>query len=696
MDPFELPAELPTDAEGLTALRDEAQAYLTHVVEVFDSGDAAAIAGIDPDAIDQVLADIDTINAAIAEATTDDADHQAAVASAMERARAAAGAQTEVVEDEPETPEAEGEPIEAELVGAGAGAGAAAGGSSSSAGASTRRPVKFAGKGPGALPDDITPSDDDNAPAWIVAHGAPGFDASKIGSKVGFKEMGEALDSVRKGHGVGRLSGRASGPKMRQEVARMTRNLAVCNTDRELVEAITAATSFLPNGERVTTDSLTAAGGWCAPSEQIYTFCDIPSASDLISLPEIAINRGGIRWPVEPDLTSLFESFEFFFTEPQLEAVDGNGNPTAIKHCVEIPCPDEFEELRLNAVGYCVEAGILQRQGWPESIEYVLRALTQEHLRAMSRRTILDMWNGGGAAKVFAANLQVGGTSSVLNSLALMATNLRLQKGYSATYPMEMVAPVWLFEALRADMAMMEGIDTKSVTDGQIQQWLSARNIVGQFVGDWQTRDVSLPGHLDTLRWPGHVDIMMYPAGTWFRHLSNIIEVGVLYPKEQLQINRYTEFFTEDAIAVGKRCDRSVNLRIPLLINGGYGAPVQITYTDTAVDSGQGGTVGATPVESGQVDIPGTRRLSTTGTVTAGNTILDYEGDDITLPWNATATQAKTAIVAGAKDLGADDVSVTGGPWPGTPLDVTLPRSGQLTIQNGTMTGGNAAIADQP
>lgn len=676
MDPFELPAELPTDVEGLTALRDQAQAYLAQVVEAADAGTVE----VDPDAIDEVLAAIDSLNSAIAEATNDDADHQAAVDSALDRARAAAAAApAPAPADEP----IEGEVVETpELV-------AAAGGAPST----DRRQVNFRGAGP-AGGDDIEPADtapDANAPAWIVAHGAPGFDDRKYGTKVGFKEMGAALDTVTKGRGVGRLSGLADGPKFRQSVAKMSRGLKVVENDRELVDAINDATSVLPNGQKVTTESLVAAGGWCAPSEQIYTFCDIPSASDLISLPEIAIRRGGLRWPVEPDLTSLFESFEFFFTEPELEAVDGNGDPTAIKHCVEIPCPDEFEELRLNAVGYCVEAGILQRQGWPESIEYVLRALAQEHLRAMSRRTILDMWNGGGAPKVFDAALQVGGTSGVLNSLDLMATNLRLQKGYNSTYPMEIVAPSWFFAALRADMAMMEGVDTKYVTDGQIRQWLTARNITGQFVGDWQTRDVTLPGHLDTLRWPGHVDVMMYPAGTWFRHLSNIIEVGVLYPKEQLQINRYTEFFTEDAIAVGKRCDRSVNLRIPLKINGGYGAPVTITHTDTDPDSGA--PISGAPVDGGQEGLPGTRTLSTTGTVTAGNTVLEYEGDDITIAWNSTAAAAKTAIVAGAKDLGADDVTVTGGPWPASPLVVEVPHAAQLTIKTGTMTGGNAAIA---
>src|SRR4029077_860128 len=130
-------------------------------------------------------------------------------------------------------------------------------------------------------------------------------------------------------------------------------------------------------------------------SEQLYDFCDVPNASGLISLPDFVINRGGVRWPNEPDLTALFQDFEWFFTEVQMEAVDsGTGDPTAVKTCVDIPCPDEFTEIRLSAVGYCVEAGILQTQGWPELITWFSQSLAQEHLRAMSRRTILDMVAG--------------------------------------------------------------------------------------------------------------------------------------------------------------------------------------------------------------------------------------------------------------------------------------------------------------
>ncbi|QHB37750.1 major head protein [Mycobacterium phage Imvubu] len=431
-----------------------------------------------------------------------------------------------------------------------------------------QRGVNFGNTGTDAPPAG---GGDAPEPGWELNPSVPGYTSGQ--SRVGFAGIAQRLDAIRPGSRAARngkprtMDGQSF---TAQVVAALSRDMPVVDDPHALVAAINTATSQV-NGQRVTAQALTAAGGWCAPSEQLYDFCDVPDATDLLSLPEIAINRGGVRWPREPDLSGIFEDFEWFFTEPELEATDAEGNPTAVKTCVEVPCPEDFDEIRLNAVGWCVEAGILQEQGWPELIEWFMRSLTQEHLRALSRRSILNIVAGSGAAKVIPPASVLGSVASVLNSLALVATNIRLKRGLSRTATIEGIAPSWFFEVLRADLAFREGTDTFAVTDAQILGWLTARNIALQFVGDWQTRSAGLPGHMDTLKWPTTVDIVMYPAGTWFRSMSNVIELGVMYPKEQLQVNRFTRMFTEDAIAVGKRCGESALVRVPLDVNGAIG-----------------------------------------------------------------------------------------------------------------------------
>lgn len=549
MDPFELPAELPITAPELTTLREQATSAITAIQTRHEANEE--LTSDDVSALTSLLDAVDTLDSAIESALAADTNHRNAVDVALARAKAVAEAPVAEngLEDDDEVEVEETEAEDVVVV------------------AASAKPVTFAGAGVTETPVD------EQGPGWEMVPGAPGYRPGKIG----FKEMGIAIDSVR-GHNARVRSNRADVRSMAARgLAQLSRNMTVVQDSHDLVREIERATTEIPGYGKVTAESLTAAGGWCAPSEQLYTFCDVPAATDLISLPEISINRGGIRWPVEPDLSEIFQNFEFFFTEPELEAVDADGHPTAIKHCVEVPCPDEFVEMRLNAVGYCVEAGILQRQGWPESIEWFLRSLTQEHLRAMSRRTILDMI--AGSETVTFSGPQINATSSLLNAIALMATNLRLNRGLGRNATIEGVAPNWLHEVLRADLAMMGGNGSGwwSVSDGEINSWLNARNISLQFVGDWQTRGPGEPGSQWVTEWPSTVNILLYPAGTWFRSMSNIIEVGVLYPKEQLQINRYTEFFTEDAIAVGKRCNHSLNVEIPICATGGHGGPVTIT-----------------------------------------------------------------------------------------------------------------------
>lgn len=545
MDPFTLPEVLPSSTEELGALRTEADTVFADLKAKVENGD-----NLSDDELTQlrtVVEAIDTIDAAVEALAVADQTRRDEAANLVASREAKVETEEGETEESEETDEVEGEVLEA------------------SAKAPARRKTSFAGIG--ETPKIPAEKSDKVALGWRMEPNTFGYK----GGLVGFADMAQAVDSVRQGSRA-RSNRPARGEFAAQTIGRLDRELVEVEDSHALVAAINKAT----DETQLDGGSLTAAGGWCAPSEQLYDFCEVPNAIDLISLPEIAIKRGGVRWPVEPDLSKIFESFQFFFTEPELEAVDAQGQPTAFKQCVEIPCPDEFEELRLNAVGYCVEAGILQTQGWPELIEWFMRSITAEHFRAISRRTVMDMVKGSTSVKIPATS-QIAAGSSVLNSLDLMAVNLRIDKGLGRTATIEGVAPVWLHSVIRADLANQQGVETKNVTDAQITGWLTSRNIALQYVGDWQTRSEGLPGNLATVQYPGNVFVLMYPAGTWFRSLSNVIELGVMYPKEQLQVNRYTRFFTEDAIAVGKRCNASILVEIPIVPSGAYGSQKEIT-----------------------------------------------------------------------------------------------------------------------
>ena len=550
---------------------------------------------------------------------------------------------------------------------------------------SGNRPVNFSGLGNDQAP--VTPV----GPAWRMRAGAPGYTEGPVS----FAQLAQAVDGITKGTRTARsFTGEGRGAHMAQVLAEVRRDLPLVNDPHQLIAEIERVTTTVPTQRGsdtrvpVTADSLVAAGGWCSPSEILYDFCDVPNATDLISVPEITISRGGVRWPSEPDMTEVFENFEFFFTEPELEA-----DPAPVKECIEIPCPTEFEEMRLAVVGYCVSAGILQTQGWPELIEWFMQQLVAEHLRAISRRTILDMVNDS-TLQTFSDANTIGSSGAVLNSLDLMATNIRLNRGLPRNATIEGVAPSWLLAVIRADWAYRGSeVLNSSVTDAQIQQWLAARNIALQFVGDWQSRGTAQPGRLDTLRWPGHVDVLLYPAGTWFRAMQNVIEIGIMYPKEQLVLNRYTRMFTEDAIAVGRRCHPSTVVRIPLAVDGAIGARETVTYSDTTVGSGQSfGSLYGAPQSGGQAGAARvTSTLTETGSPTGGTVKLTLTpgGQTGTIPFNATAVEVREAL-ASLGSYNESDFLVTGGPLNSAAIVVKHPTGTALTVTSPSLTGGTS------
>lgn len=566
---FVLPEELPATVAELDALLDDARKSINVIQARRAAGEE--LTREDVDSLRGLLDAVDTLTSARGEAATAEQVHADEVNALLERASAAT--EPEVVAEAPEieAPAEAGEPVaEPEVVVAASG-----------------DPVIFAGAGADS-PPDVT-----RAPGWEMDPSCPGYRPGM--GKVGFREIAAGIDSLKPGSRKALQPNKpAKGGHLAQVLARIQRPVdSVVGDSHALVAAIAEATDErrLPGHSLVA--SLTAAsnpgvnpvaaagGGWCAPSEQLYDFCGVPNATDLISVPEFAMSsRGGIRWPVEPDLSGIFESFLWNFTEAQLEAVDsGTGEPTAVKECVQIPCPDEFEEIRLEAIGWCVEAGILQTQGWPELIQWFMESLTQKHLQAVSLLTILRMV-AGSTVKTVQPDTQIGTVSSVLNAIALQAYNLRDDRGLARGSTIELVAPNWLPEVIRADLAMTEGLDTKAVSDGQITAWFAARNIAPQFVGQWQAGsggNAGAPGDLNCVEWPTSVNVLMYPSGTWFRSMAPVIELGVQYPRELLQYNRYTRFFTEDSFALGKRCNHSLNVSIPICVNGAISDRVGIT-----------------------------------------------------------------------------------------------------------------------
>jgi hypothetical protein len=306
-------------------------------------------------------------------------------------------------------------------------------------------------------------------------------------------------------------------------------------------------------------DALTAAG-WCAPSENVYSYIADYVVDGLITVPEIGAPRGGINITTGPERSSqgaALDDFGWTQTEAQAEAGE-------VKPCEVIVCPD-FVDHRLDAVGYCYKIPLLTQKAYPELITDALRFANVLYAHRMNRRIITDL-----VALSDAVTFSGYGSSFTdsLEALSLIAMAERRRWNVGKNAIMEVKAPLLAQEVYRADMSRRNGIAKDSVSDGDIARHFADRHLVVEYLADWQEVSVE-SGHLVL---PGEFDVMMYPAGTFVKAMEDVINLSTVYDAATLSVNEYTGVFFEQAILTAKVGYGSSLVSIPINTAGEQGA----------------------------------------------------------------------------------------------------------------------------
>jgi hypothetical protein len=536
--PFEIPEDLAAlDDAALAEALDQA---LTEAAEFNDVPDA----DLDDDKLARLIALADFATAA----RNSQAERQTVADERAERAQAARAAlvrpdaedvvDAEIVEDE-KVEDKKPEPV--------------------AASATVARKVPVVARAAATtvnLPVDITP----NRPTAVLTASAdvPGF--STGGAIADLDGIGKALVSRMKGLPTSRIGGE-EGAQHRYSVAQIdigsnrTDGLIQSNgvTDQELVTQASRE-ARLPGG------SLTAAGGWCAPSETLYDLCVTESTDGLLDLPSITANRGGIRYTKGPSFNSIYNTpgLGWWLTEAQVIA----GSPA--KTCIEVTCPP-FTEVRLDAVGICIKAPLLTLAAYPE----LVRRFTEGALIAQQHKTDVAILSKIAAGST---TLNANGTpSNTIDSLAeleLIAEYQRSQWRSSFSQTFEVLAPVWYKAIVRADLARRTGIDLINVNDSVIDSYFSARKLRVQWLANLSPLTVTT----GALVIPATVDVLMFPAGTWVKATTDVISLDAVYDSTTLLTNEYTALFAESGVAVVNTCWESVRVTISTCASGATGA----------------------------------------------------------------------------------------------------------------------------
>lgn len=322
---------------------------------------------------------------------------------------------------------------------------------------------------------------------------------------------------------------------------------------RSLQDLLQAASveARLPGG------SLTAAGGWCAPSETVYDLCTIESTDGLWDIPEVQVSRGGLNFTKGPSFEDFYAyAATAFQTEAEAEA-------GTLKVCIPVECPP-FEDVRLDAAYACVSAGILTNAAYPELIRRYIEGTLIAQRHAVSARMIAAAEAITGPAvpipDVWANAL------SILHALELVAEGERDRFRMARAATLEVLLPFWVRPALRADLANRTGVELTNVTDAMLDAHFTNRGMRVQWLYNYQS--IAVTGDTVATDYPDTLEAIMYPAGTFVMLTTDVIRLDAVYDSVGLSTNTYTAIFVEEGIALANVCHDPRRISIDFSVTG--------------------------------------------------------------------------------------------------------------------------------
>jgi hypothetical protein len=331
----------------------------------------------------------------------------------------------------------------------------------------------------------------------------------------------------------------------RYPIATLTRDhrftLGFDSSLAEINEVLTAASN---------PDILTAAGGWCSPSEISYDFFNLVCDDGALDLPTVGINRGGIRWPISPSFADVTASTALWtWTETQdIAAVTGTAQ-SGTKTCGRVPCVT-FDEERLHCDGVCLTVGNLTEDAYPELISNFTKLLMAANFHKINRARINEVRALSASFTVTNGTAGAGAVAPILGALELQAMDYRARYAMCQDAVLEVIAPRWLRAVMRSDLRkrMGSGTDMLSATDAYLMQLFDAINVRIQWVGDYQERTtgfLGMPLVLPTL-WPTTVEFMMYAPGTVVLGQGLRLDLGIIRDSVLNATNDHTAEWMEE------------------------------------------------------------------------------------------------------------------------------------------------------
>jgi hypothetical protein len=143
-----------------------------------------------------------------------------------------------------------------------------------------------------------------------------------------------------------------------------------------------------------------------------------------------------------------------------------------------------------------------------------------------------------------------GAGSAVISALLLEANDYRQIHGLCAGETLDVTAPYWLSDLIKADVARQDGTLNgigALPTDADVDSFFAAANLNLKYIDHWQY--FTHPA----LTWPTTVQLLISYPGSYVRFDGGRLDLGVVRDSTLNATNDYTAVWFEEFYAVGRR-----------------------------------------------------------------------------------------------------------------------------------------------
>jgi hypothetical protein len=357
---------------------------------------------------------------------------------------------------------------------------------------------------------------------------------------------------------------RATGGSGREYVARVLHEYPA---ERQLLDSAAFGENAAKIEAVTSPEAITAAGGFCAPLENLYQINTLGVTSRPVrdALSRFQVSRGGIQYRPPMDALAMTNGLGVWTAEMDA-AVGVVETPTDVpdptKTCAVIECPD-LENAVVEAIYLCLQFPNFTARFDPEWVEANTRAALVAHARFAENRLLSKLLTG---SKRVTSAKRVSAIRDVLVTIDKIVAYYRNVHRLDTMVPLRWIGPRWVLDLFRADLcrSMGSAYDPAmlGVADAAILTWFRNRGVIPTFhldgldavdLGAGGASPEDIPAqHYTSLAdgdpvpgFPDKIDSVLYAEGDWLFLDGGTLDLGLVRDSQLNSINRY-QTFVED------------------------------------------------------------------------------------------------------------------------------------------------------